>query len=214
MITRIFNRIFNFFSYPGIDPDEREKRRIAVIAFIITGTVFIPITIYNYAIASFTTALLNAVTSVTMLLIFILLRYIRDGKKIYRVGTVFLGLMFLFNIARGGSQGGLVLWSFIFPLGTFFMLGIIEGIIWNSAFLIAAVSIMLSSHYATEIHYYRSFFISRFTLSYIVVSLLTIGYESARRATLTVLLQKQRKLNIGYSRMKIELELSKKYRRI
>ncbi len=210
VVKPIFTRMFDFLNYPGINPDEREKRRIAVLAFVITAAVMVPFAIYNFIISSYTTAMLNAVTSTVMLFIFLLLRFIEDGKKIYRVGAAFLGYLFLFNIATGGPQGGLVFWSFIFPLGTFFMLGIIEGFIWNLLFLLLALSVMFASHYVSEIFHYSFFFMWRFALSYTVVSLLTIGYESARSATLAALIQKQKKLNSSYNRMKIELELSKK----
>lgn len=210
MIRQIFDRVFNYFSYPGIDPDEREKRRIAVFAFILTAAVFIPIALYNYLIHSYTAAILNITTAAVMFIIFVMLRFIKDGRKIYRVGAFFLAFLFLFDILKGGMQGALTFWSFVYPLGTFFMLGIMEGAIWNGTFLILAVSLMYTSHYSTEIYYYTGFYISRFAFVYIIISLLTIGYESARRATLVSLLKKQRRLNSNYNKMKVELELSKK----
>lgn len=210
MIKKIPKIIFDYLSYQGIAPDEREKRRIAVLAVILTTIVFIPISAYNFIISSYTAALLNAVTAAVMLFIFFLLRFIREGKKIYRVSALFLAFLFLFDISQGGIQGSLTFWSFIFPLGTFFMLGITEGIIWNGVFLLLAVSLMHSSHNNTDIYYYTDFFTSRFAFVYIIVSLLTIGYESARRATLSTLIQKQKTLNSSYNKMKIELELSKK----
>lgn len=210
MIRQIFNIVFNYFSYPGIDPDEREKRRIAVFAFILTAAVFIPIALYNYLIHSYTTAILNITTAAVMFIIFIMLRFIKDGRKIYRVGAFFLAFLFLFDILKGGTQGALTFWSFVYPLGTFFMLGIMEGVLWNGSFLLIAVSLMYTSHYSSEIYYYTDFYISRFAFVYITISLLTIGYESARRATLTSLIKKQRRLNSNYNKMKVELELSKK----
>lgn len=210
LIIKIFSSIFNYFNYPGIDPDEREKRRIAVFAFLLTSIVFIPVSVYNFLIHSYTTAVLNITTAAIMLVIFLMLRFIKEGKRIYRIGALFLAFLFLFDILKGGMQGALTFWAFIFPLGTFFMLGIIEGIIWNGIFLLLAASLMYSSHYFPEIYYYTDFFISRFAISYIVVSLLTIGYESARRITLAELLKKQKTLRENYNSMKVELELSKK----
>ncbi|HPJ36337.1 MAG TPA: SpoIIE family protein phosphatase [Spirochaetota bacterium] len=203
-------RIFDYFNYQGIAPDEREKRRIAVLAFIIAAIVFIPISIYHYIISSYTTALFNAVTAVVTLIIFIMLRFFREGKRIYRIAAFFTAVLLIYNIYTGGEQGGLAFWSFIFPLGTFFMFGIAEGIIWNGVFLLSAVSIMYLSRFYTEIYFYSGFPITRFAFSYIIVSLLTIGYESARSATLSALIKKQKKLNSSYNKMKVELELSKK----
>ncbi|HPJ43927.1 MAG TPA: SpoIIE family protein phosphatase [Spirochaetota bacterium] len=210
MIRQIFNRIFDYFSYPGIDPDEREKRRIAVFAFMLTAIVFIPIAFYNFVNEAYTTAVLNVTTAVVMLIIFVMLRFVKDGRKIYRVGTLFLAFLFLFDILKGGMQGALTFWSFIYPLGTFFMLGVLEGAVWNGAFLLLAVLLMYSSHFTSEIYYYSDFYISRFSFVYLIISLLTTGYESARRATLASLIKKQRRLNSNYNKMKVELELSKK----
>lgn len=210
MIKQVFDKIFDYFSYPGIPPDEREKRRIAVFAFMLTAAVFIPIAVYNFLIQSYTTAVLNLTTAAIMFIIFFMLRFIKDGKKIYRIGALFLGLLFLFDILKGGTQGALTFWAFIYPLGTFFMLGILEGIIWNGIFLILSVSLMYYSHFSPEVFYYGGFYISRFAFVYLIISLLTIGYESARRATMMSLLKKQRRLNSNYSKMKVELELSKK----
>lgn|GEM_PF-1801166 len=210
MIRQIFNRVFDYFSYPGIDPDEREKRRIAVFAFMLTSIVFIPIALYNYINGAYTTAVLNITTAAIMLIIFVMLRFVKDGKKIYRIGTLFLAFLFLFDIFKGGMQGALTFWSFIYPLGTFFMLGILEGVIWNGAFLLLAVLLMYSSHFTSDIYYYTDFYISRFSFVYLIISLLTIGYESARSATLASLIKKQKRLNSNYNKMKVELELSKK----
>jgi len=210
LIRQIFNRVFDYFSYPGIDPDEREKRRIAVFAFMLTSIVFIPIALYNYINGAYTTAVLNITTAAIMLIIFVMLRFVKDGKKIYRIGTLFLAFLFLFDIFKGGMQGALTFWSFIYPLGTFFMLGILEGVIWNGAFLLLAVLLMYSSHFTSDIYYYTDFYISRFSFVYLIISLLTIGYESARSATLASLIKKQKRLNSNYNKMKVELELSKK----
>ncbi len=207
---RIFNIVFKYFSYPGIKPDEREKRRIAVLVFLITSAVFIPVSIYNFTIGSYITAAFDLLTASIMLIIFLSLHFVKDGKKIYRIGTVFLGLLFLYDLYTGGVQGALAFWSFIFPPGTFFMLGIMEGTIWNVTFLSLAVSVMNSSYFFTGAYYYTGFFISRFTICYAIVSLLTLGYESARRATLAELLKKQKSLKENYNSMKAELELSKK----
>lgn len=210
MIKQVFDKIFDYFSYPGITPDEREKRRIAVFAFMLTAAVFIPIAVYNFLIQSYTTAVLNLTTAAIMFIIFFMLRFIKDGRKIYRIGALFLALLFLFDILKGGTQGALTFWAFIYPLGTFFMLGILEGIIWNVIFLVLSLSLMYYSHFSPEVFYYGGFYISRFAFVYLIISLLTIGYESARRATMMSLLKKQRRLNSNYSKMKVELELSKK----
>lgn len=210
MIRQIFNKVFDYFSYPGIDPDEREKRRIAVFAFMLTSIVFVPIALYNYINGAYTTAVLNITTAAIMFIIFVMLRFVKDGKKIYRIGTLFLAFLFLFDIFKGGMQGALTFWSFIYPLGTFFMLGILEGVIWNGAFLLLAVLLMYSSHFSSDIYYYTDFYISRFSFVYLIISLLTIGYESARSATLASLIKKQKRLNSNYNKMKVELELSKK----
>jgi hypothetical protein len=203
------NKLLNYFLFPGIDKAEKDRRRIAMIAFCITVVILFPVGIYNFAAGNFFTGLYNIVSALILTAVFLSLKYIKNGLWIYRICGFFTALLFLYDIVIGGEQEALSLWPFIFPAGTYFMYGIKESTLWNFFFLTIASILMLLSHSSPFIHHYSDFYISRFILTYSAITLLTLGYEYTRSSSIKELAQKQRAIKNTVSRMKTEFELSK-----
>jgi len=207
--NRLKDKFLNYFLLPGIEKAEKDKRKIAMIAFTIIVVILFPTGIYNIAAGNIITGLYNIISAVILTAVFLSLKFIKNGLWIYRISGFFIGLLFLYDIVIGGEQEALSLWPFIFPAGTYFMYGVKEGTLWNAVFLTIASSLMLLSHSNPSVHYYSNFYISRFFLTYSAITLLTMGYEYTRFSSIKALAKKQKAIKNTVSRMKTEFELSK-----
>ena len=206
---KLKDKFLNFFLFPGIEKAERDRRRIAMIAFCIAIVILFPVGIYNFSAGNIFTGLFNIISALILTAVFLSLKYIKKGLLVYRICGFFTGLLFLYNIFIGGEQEALSLWPFIFPAGTYFMYGVKEGTLWNFFFLAASSSVMILSHSSPTIHLYSNFYISRFILTYSAITLLTLGYEYTRSSSINELAKKQKSIKKTISRMRTEFQLSK-----
>ena len=208
-IIKIKDMMLNFFSLPGIDKQEIERRKIAMIAFMIIVAVLYPVAIHNLISGKIFTGTYNLISALILTAVFFSLKYIRKGIYVFRICGFFIGALFLYDIFEGGRQEALSLWPFIFPAGTYFMYGVKEGTIWNVFFLSGAIAMMILSQHYSVIHYYSGFYILRFTLTYSSITILTLGYEYTRSVSIRELAKKQKATRTTIMRMKTDFELSK-----
>lgn len=208
-IIKIRDMVLNFFFLPGIDKQEMERRRIAMIAFSIIIVILYPVAVFNLVSGELITGIYNLISALILTAVFLSLKYVRKGLPVYRVSGVLIGALFLYDIIKGGHQEALSLWPFIFPAGTYFMYGIKEGTLWNVFFLSVSLSIMIMSQHYEHIHYYSSYYIFRFAMTYTAITVLTLGYEYTRSSSIKELAKKQKVLEKNFTRIQREFELSK-----
>jgi hypothetical protein len=208
-IVKIRDMILNFFFLPGIDKQELERRRIAMIAFTIIITILYPVAVINLISGEIFTGIYNLITALILTAVFLSLKYVQRGLPVYRICGFFIGALFFYDIFKGGHQEALSLWPFIFPAGTYFMYGVKEGTIWNTLFLSIALLMMIMSQYNPVIHYYSGFYIFRFALTYGAITILIMGYEYTRSSSIKELAKKQKVMKKNFIRIRREFELSK-----
>ena len=132
-----------------------------------------------------------------------LLRRLKKVVVLFRITTALMVfLVFQVLISDAGAQGSKLLWYFGLPPCIFFLLGKREGIIWNSAFLIATIFLIVDPGELLGIYPYDPDTIVRFTGSFLIVSSLSYIFENMRHRGQLTMQEEKEKL----ARAKQELE--------
>jgi len=108
-------------------------------------------------------------------LAFVFLEKVLINPVIARLIIALVFLHFLYHATYGSIDGSGLLWSYVFPFVTFYLLGSKEGKYWVMAFF-AAILLSLLNPTAFGAYEYSNDFIMRFAGSYMV--LIIFGYAS------------------------------------
>ncbi|NQU62917.1 MAG: response regulator, partial [SAR324 cluster bacterium] len=90
------------------------------------------------------------------------------------------GIFLLVMVITGGKEGEMLLWSYIFPILVFFLLGKMEGAIGTILFLLAAGLLMLNPSGPLPVFVYPQSIILRYIISFIILGIFAYNYESVR----------------------------------
>ncbi|MGW8323584.1 MAG: hypothetical protein ACWGSD_18730, partial [Thermodesulfobacteriota bacterium] len=132
-----------------------------------------------------------------------LLRRLKKVVVLFRITTAMLILLvFQVLVSDAGAQGSKLLWYFGLPPCIFFLLGKREGIIWNGAFLIATIFLIVDPGDLLGVYPYAPDTIVRFTGSFLIVSSLAYIFEGLRHRGQLTMQEEKEKL----ARAKQELE--------
>jgi PAS domain S-box-containing protein len=131
-----------------------------------------------------------------------LLRHLKNGRIVYRINAILFGFLIVAMVVIGGEGGSKILWMYTFPLIAFFLLGKIEGLIWTVGLGgLAMISFWLPLPYV-ERYPYPSAFISRFLITYAIVSIITYWFEYFRDRYRQRMEAEKRQLNREKTRLK------------
>ena len=109
-----------------------------------------------------------------------LLRQLKNGRIVYRINAILFGFLIVAMVVIGGEGGSKILWMYIFPLIAFFLLGKIEGLLWTAGLGGLAMIIFWIPLPYVERYPYPSAFISRFLITYAIVTIITYWFEYFR----------------------------------
>ncbi len=169
-----------FADWPDIDQEEARKRRLYVLLSL-PGMIFLLIFgFYNIISDNFVGGWLDTLVGCMLFAGIIYLRQVKKALALYRVNTLALMVIMLYWIMDGGTGGEKIIWAFTFPLISHFMLGPIEGAIWNAVTL-GFISLMFFVEMPFSVYPYMLSLKIRYVCVYLVICLLTYTYESARK---------------------------------
>ena len=163
-----------------LDREEVRKRRVYVILSI-PGIIFLfTFATYDFCFGNRIGGGIDAVAGAMLLAGIFYLRHARKAMALYRINTLALVVVMLFWVIDGGTGGEKVIWAFIFPLIAYFMLGPVEGTIWNGATL-SCIILMFFVKLPFHIYPYLLPLKIRYICVYLAISILTYSYESFRK---------------------------------
>lgn len=99
------------------------------------------------------------------------------------LGVTFSAILFLVLFACGGSDKQGFIWSYTFPLFTFFLLGCRKGIIINTLFFLCCLLIIFADITTNYLNLYDITFGFRFFFSFLLILLFASFYEFFRSRT-------------------------------
>ena len=170
----------DFADWPDVGREEARKRRLYVLLSL-PGIVFFFIWGgYNIISDNYVGGALDISAAVTLFVGIFYLRRASRALWIYRINTLILMGVMLYWCANGGSDGEKTIWGFTFPLIACFMLGPVEGTIWNGVAL-GLVCLVFFADLPFPVYHYSWALKIRYICVYLVISLLTYIYEFFRK---------------------------------
>ncbi len=176
------NRSFNNLLSPlhSLDIEERGRMKLFIIFLFLMiiglstfGAYQLKKGFYSYGVVDYLLVLI-------LIIFILLLRYLKNGKPVYRIATMLLAVILFYWVSTGAAQGYASIWVIIFPLFSFFLLGKKEGFIWT--ILCAGMVIILFINpysYFTDFEY-PLLYVTRHLFLLVMVILFTYNYESVR----------------------------------
>lgn len=144
---------------------------ISVLALLLNAVISLRLTSYWCSLADFITA--------ALLLSLVLWPKKRPLQCFIHIGIGVAFFLFLFLHTRAGENG--FLWSFLFPLFTFFLLGCRQGLFINILFLLTALTIILCDTFCFQSETYSFVFTLRYTFAFLLIVLFSYCYEYFRK---------------------------------
>lgn len=107
----------------------------------------------------------------------------RFGKSqlVLRSISALIGLLLIYDMAKGGTHGEMLLWMYAWPLLIYFSHGKKEGLLCMIPMLVAVQIILWLPPASLNIHPYPQPVKVRFLVSYIIVTALAFFFESTRQ---------------------------------
>ena len=194
--TANFIDALNSFLTPlELDLHEKSRRLLAGITVILAAPVLIIFSILHLGRQDFFLGFFLLFSGAGLALSFFILRKIKKLIIMSRINLVVVGILFLFLLINSGPHGYMALWLYIYPLVVFFLLGRIEGLMFNLVFFLSVLSFLLFQQYTPVTPMYVVEFKTRFLVSLFLVGGLTYTFESLRDKYQKGMLQNQEKLN-------------------
>jgi two-component system sensor histidine kinase/response regulator len=171
---------FNLLVPLKLDLEERRKRIYVSLVTTFTTPILFGFGIYfllqGYIFDGLGTVVVGTVGVLTLFSV----RSLHNVRNIYRVNIAFVGILFIFFLIMSRFQAYGVLWLYVFPLITIFILGRREGVLWTAALFGCVVLIFFVPGLRREAAMYSGKFMLMFLLSFLVVSTMAYFFESIR----------------------------------
>ncbi len=169
-----------FTIHQGIDREETRKRQLYVYLSI-PGAIFLFFFgSFNLFADNIYGGIIDTIAGCMLFFGIFYLRYAKRAMALYRINTAALIVAMLFWIVDGGSAGEKSIWAFTLPLIMHFMLGPVEGVIWNTSVL-GLICMIFFVDIDLPVFEYSMPYKIRYLCVYLVISLLTHSYEKARK---------------------------------
>lgn len=99
---------------------------------------------------------------------------------VYRVNSSLFFCFLVYLMILGADQNSMMLWMYLFPLIVFYLLGPKEGMIWTLVMVGFIVVFFFGPFDLDTAKGYSSFFVIRFLVVLIIISVVTFSYEMFR----------------------------------
>jgi signal transduction histidine kinase len=193
--TNFIDALNSFLTPLELDLHEKSRRLLAGITVILAAPVLIIFSILHLGRQDFFLGFFLLFSGAGLALSFFILRRIEKLIIVSRVNLVAVGILFLFLLITSGPHGYMALWLYIYPLVVFFLLGRIEGLMFNLVFFLSVLSFLLFQQYTSVTPMYVVEFKTRFLVSLFLVGGLTYTFESLRDKYQQGMMLNQEKLN-------------------
>lgn len=176
-----------------IDSDRRRRRFLFSLCSSITVLAIIILAIYNYLTQGVRELYISAFLVSIIVAAYIALIKLDLDMVIYRICLLLLCLSLFYSVPNGAGQGTSLYWIYSLPLLFFFFFGKREGLIWFIIFSSCLLFVILTSSVFGWYSYgYPT--ILRFTITLVIVTVISYGLEASRELSNKLLKEKNQAL--------------------
>lgn len=133
------------------------------------------------------------------------LRRGHDDRAVYRFNAMLFGLLVIELLAIGGESGSKSLWVYVYPLVVVFLFGVREGTLWAAGLFVCAGAVLTMAPGWLGTHPYAPAFTLRLMTMYVVLTVITAGFEHSRRVYRDRMLVEHDKLEIESQLLRQEI---------
>lgn len=185
------------------DKDRLYHYTVFILLGIPTMSVFI---VYHLINQNYGLAITIITSCVGLTIGWFILRNFQNGIIIYRINGLLFGLLILFLLIKGGEEGSQILWMYIYPLITFFLLGKNEGLFWSLSIFIIALYLLFIPENIISVYPYSEHLKIRFIATYVMVGTITFWFEFFRQRFRKGMELEQIKLEKEKTELQIQIE--------
>jgi len=160
--------------------EESRRRRLFIIFVMIVLFPMVLLGIRQLWIGSFGYGLIDLIAAAVLTGVIISLKFLKNGKPVYRLSIMILVTLLLYWISTGAVQGYASLWALAFPPYALFLMGKREGLAWTVLLEILMALLFVNPYQMLPVYQYPSQYVVRHLFAFIVISVLTYNYESVR----------------------------------
>ena len=180
MYERLFRRLCLFFIPFILAPEDKPKILLSGLVVIAAAFTLIRASIAQIVQANYFFGFLLQTAGVCIVVCFLIFRNHRNLSDVYRMGTLLLGILFVYLLATSVPHGDRALWLFIFPPAAFYLLGRKEALLHTGIFfLYTLIFLLLQDNFSWAVHHDAGFkFI--FLCSFFIVGTISFALESVK----------------------------------
>ncbi len=163
-----------------IPTEEKRKRIYVFVVIVITIPVLVGFGMVGFHLDGWLKlSWANFAVAGLLVSVIQIARKSRDGRNAYRFGMAGISFFLLYIISFGLEKGGDILWFYLYPLISFFIFGIAEGLFWIIITIIPAFLIILFPSW-THAFVFPPEFVLSFILSVVILTFVAGLLESLR----------------------------------
>lgn len=176
--VRHFRHVSSFL-FKNLDINEKRKRFLVLFSSLLAIPTLLFFTVQDIRVHDTLGIYMDGGLALLFIVCIAILSKVRNGIWIYRIVLLGLSVVLLYNAITGPSGESSVLWLYIYPLTSFYILGIYEGfLLFAVTFLISCASIF----FPAQLHSYAypMDLRIRFLISMSIVTILSFSLEFLR----------------------------------
>lgn len=167
------------FLFKNLDINEKRKRSLVLFGSLLAIPTLLFFTVHDILVYDTLGTFMDGSLALLFIVCVIMLTKVKNGIWIYRIVLIGLSVVLLYNTLTGPSGESSVLWLYIYPLTSFYILGIYEGFwLFAVTFLIGCASIFFPEQLHT--YAYPMDLRVRFFISMSIVTILSFSLEFLR----------------------------------
>ncbi|MGD8948431.1 MAG: hypothetical protein PVI62_17345, partial [Desulfobacterales bacterium] len=179
-INGFIDKLSCFLSPSELDLEEKSKRILSGLMVIFTAPVLLVFSALHLLRADYPLGSFLLIAGLGLTFSITLLRKFKSVTNFSRIDIGFVGILFFYLLAESGPYGYMAHWLYVYPLVSFFMLGRNEGLVYNTAFYLIALTFLLFQDYLSWTTTHEIEFKARFLVSLFLVGVLAYTFEFVR----------------------------------
>lgn len=175
----------NFFRHHLLQEDEpdfekRGRKKLFAIFLLILGVPLFFVGINHLLVGLIAYGLVNVLLASFLIILVFTINSIKWVMHIYRVVCLLFWLLLFYWVYTAPRYGFPSIWTILYPIFVFFLLGKREGFIWSATMVITCAVVMFNPFHLLDVYDYPVEFSGRLMGTQVFVFFLTYYYESVR----------------------------------
>jgi len=174
------DRLVDYLVPSGLPPEEKAKRILICFLILIAVPVLCAFSVKHFQNRDYLLGFFLVSSAILMLASVLIGRQAKDVTNYYRINIAYLGIVFLYHVGTSAAYPNRLLWSYILPLESFYLLGRKEGLFYNGVYILAASVLISYQDFSPIIKDYSFELKMEYVTCLLVITLISYSLEAMR----------------------------------